>query len=323
MTQDTAVGDPHPSQIERLAFVRYLVSVGRTQVELPEPTAASALLTFHDAVELFLQLAAEHLHVQMRFPKDHFVDYWPKLEQAGKPMPFSEAMKRLNDARVSLKHRGVLPRRSDLVDFGVIVPDFLQQATRAVFGFEIETVSLSVLVADTVARAELQDAERAVSEERLPDALKASALSFDSLVGNYESRAAGHRYQSPFKASSSPHSTSFRHYMIRQRSKLRPATGRDELQELTQELERAFESLWDAMEGTQDALRIVLLGLDYRRYVRFSSVTPSVHHMMSGPRHVSPMPTGSLDDAKFSIEFVIESALRLQAFDVVPGHPPA
>lgn len=123
---------PQPSQIERLAFIRYLATVGRSQLQLPEPAAASALLTFHDAIELFLQLAAEHLHVQIRYPKDHFVDYWPKLADAGAAIPFSEAMKRLNDARVSLKHRGVLPRRSDLVDFGAIVPDFLRRATQLV-----------------------------------------------------------------------------------------------------------------------------------------------------------------------------------------------
>ena len=34
---------PHPSQIERLAFVRYLVNIGRAQLDLPEPIAASAL----------------------------------------------------------------------------------------------------------------------------------------------------------------------------------------------------------------------------------------------------------------------------------------
>jgi len=45
-------------------------------LDLPEPTSSSALLTFHDGVELFLQLAAEHLHLQIRYQRDYFVDYW-------------------------------------------------------------------------------------------------------------------------------------------------------------------------------------------------------------------------------------------------------
>jgi hypothetical protein len=316
MSDNDDIDAPHPSQIERLAFVRYLVNVGRAQLDLPEPTAASALLTFHDAVELFLQLAAERLHLQIRFPKDHFVDYWPKLNDAGKPMPFAEAMKRLNDARVSLKHRGVLPRRSDLTDFGVIVPDFLRQATPLVFGIEIDAVSLSILVADPVARGELQDAERALSESRVSDALAACASSFDSVVTNYEQRARGEDYISPFKPSEKHGGSWFNHYVIGRRSNWH-GNQSAEMDKLTEELKREFESLWKSFGEVQDALRILLLGLDYRRYVRFRALTPSVYHVHANPsRRLAGTRDGSVADGQFCIEFVIESALRLQSFDV-------
>lgn len=237
------MNDPLPSQIERLAFIRYLVGVGRSQLQLPEPAAASALLTFHDAIELFLQLAAEHLHVQMRFPKDHFVDYWPKLEAAGMPLPFAEAMKRLNDARVSLKHRGVLPRRSDLTDFGVIVPDFLRQATSLVFRFDLVTVSLSVLVEDEEARAELQTAERALLESRVSDSLSVCAISFDTVVRNYEhrSRPGDEGHESPFQPSSDYRSW-FGH-VIRQKYSRRDNQNAV-MDRLTDELEREFGNVW-------------------------------------------------------------------------------
>jgi hypothetical protein len=308
---------PQPSQIERLAFIRYLAAVGQGQLQLPEPTAASALLTFHDAIELFLQLAAEHLHVQMRYPKDHFVDYWPKLADAGVAIPFSEAMKRLNDARVSLKHRGVLPRRSDLTDFGVIVLDFLRQATPLVFGLDVETVSLTVLLEDAEARAELQNAETALREERILDSLSAAATAFDMLLRNYERSATeGTRgFQSPFQPAGLNHS-SFGHFRTQRGSRM-PYGQVSEVDALTSALEREFKSVWKVIEGLEDALRIVLLGLDFRRHVRFKRLTPRVHHVMAQPsRRLSEIDTGTPQDAQFCIEFVIESALRLQAFDL-------
>jgi hypothetical protein len=44
----------------RLVFVRYLYELGVEQSHKPEPFAAVAVLTFHDACEMFLQIAAEH-----------------------------------------------------------------------------------------------------------------------------------------------------------------------------------------------------------------------------------------------------------------------
>lgn len=49
------------SETRRLAFIRYLYLVGERQSRHPEPFGSAALLTFHDAVELFLQLASEKL----------------------------------------------------------------------------------------------------------------------------------------------------------------------------------------------------------------------------------------------------------------------
>jgi hypothetical protein len=54
---------------------------------------------------------------------------------------------------------------------------------------------------------------------------------------------------------------------------------------LTGELEREFRSLWESLNEAQNALRILLLGLDYRRYVRFRTLTPEVYHVMATPSH--------------------------------------
>jgi hypothetical protein len=310
------------SKTDRLAFIRYLANQGQLQLTLPEPTSAAALLTFHDAVELFLQLAAEHSHLTITYPKDRFIDYWPKLSDAGKPLPFAEAMKRLNDARVSLKHRGVLPRRADLIDFGHIVADFLQEATPLIFGFSIESVSLTSLVANETARTELKSAEAALSEEDIPKALEYCAASFDSLITSYEDAARDEWRRSPFEPaceSFRPGRLAFEFRNLRRS----PQSGQpdERLDRLYGKLDDHFSHVWRAVEALEDALRIVLLGLDYRRYYRFRELTPFVSKSFGGERRFGARRRESgfsvtADDVNFCIQFIVESALHLQEFRI-------
>lgn len=56
--------------LETLAFVRYMVGLAQEQAEKPDPFCAMALLTIHDAVELFLIQAREQPGVTMPTNKD-------------------------------------------------------------------------------------------------------------------------------------------------------------------------------------------------------------------------------------------------------------
>ena len=49
--------------MERLAFIRHIYQMGIDQSRQPESANAAAILLFHDAVDLLLQLAAENLSV--------------------------------------------------------------------------------------------------------------------------------------------------------------------------------------------------------------------------------------------------------------------
>ena len=50
---------PTEIMLQRLSFIRYLYGIAVEQSKQPEPFGAASVLTFHDSVELFLQLAAE------------------------------------------------------------------------------------------------------------------------------------------------------------------------------------------------------------------------------------------------------------------------
>jgi hypothetical protein len=68
---------------------------------------------------------------------------------------------------------------------------------------------------------------------------------------------------------------------------------------------------------------LVALGIDYRKYLKFKILTPHVIPVMSGNpvigRRFKDDEKPSQNDARFCLEFVIESALALADFDYTVG----
>ena len=74
-----------------------------------------------------------------------------------------------------------------------------------------------------------------------------------------------------------------------------------------------------SIEALQEAVKILSLGLDYRRYVKFRLLTPYVirfgekYKVIRTKKSSKRIPTA--EDVHFCIDFIIESALTLQEFD--------
>jgi hypothetical protein len=70
--------DLNPQTMRRLALSRYLYTIGVNQSFQPEPLAGVSILAFHDSVEIFLQVASEHLDVSGPKGKEQrsFMGYW-------------------------------------------------------------------------------------------------------------------------------------------------------------------------------------------------------------------------------------------------------
>lgn len=56
---------------KRLSFIKYLFNLGVEQSHKPEPLCWASVLTFHDSVELFLQLSAEYVKSTKNLKKCH------------------------------------------------------------------------------------------------------------------------------------------------------------------------------------------------------------------------------------------------------------
>jgi len=134
--------------VRRLAFIKYLYQVAVEQSQRLEPLCSTSILTFHDAIELFLQLASEYLDVGKGRPS--FMEYWEILASTSKlpegVLIQKESMRRLNKARVALNHHGILPSKLGIEAFRASVTNFFEENTPLIFDIKFSEISLIELV---------------------------------------------------------------------------------------------------------------------------------------------------------------------------------
>jgi hypothetical protein len=184
---------PHPLTRDlnrRLAFVRYLHGLGVDQSHKPEPFAAVAVLTFHDACEMFLQIAAEHHGITAPKPRSpDFLEYWPLFEQQAQLQVTSKtSMSRLNRARGNLKHGGVLPAHGEIEGFRAAVASFLEDNALPLLGVNLNDVSLTSMIKSDEVRGRLEQAETALSAGDLQGAMGDVAFAFTVTLRRFENR---------------------------------------------------------------------------------------------------------------------------------------
>jgi hypothetical protein len=230
----------------------------------------------------------------------HFMEYFELVELPnGQTLSEKESVRRLNNARVALKHDGILPPKFEIDALRASVTSFFETNTRLAFGLEFRSVSMLNLVQCKEAKASLDEADKLIVEDKYEDALDKIAVAFNQLIDDYEDRKRTQFGQSPFFFGEPVGfvSTSLRE---------------------SGDLEAFADSVSSSIEEIQEALRLLSLGLDYRRYARFRLLTPHILRIPGGPyriQRVERAKTLSSQDCRFCYDFVIESALHLQEFD--------
>lgn len=292
---------PTEDTLRRLAFIRYLYNIAIDQSRQPEPLGAASILTFHDSVELFLQLASEHLNVVAK--KSEFMDYWPliKPKLSGNGLTYEASMKRLNKSRVGLKHYGILPSNLDIEGFRASATNFFEENTPLVFGIEFGSISMVHLVECVEVRSSLEEASRRMVEGRNEEALDKIAIGFVQLVAYHEERTRTWFSRSPFI---------FGERFSWTDSVLIRVTDHN-FRQFADKVSRSIQAIQDGME-------IISLGLNYTRYVKFKLLTPHVNRLGGGAKYeIAKLREGApflIDDCRFCHDFVVDSALRLQNF---------
>ncbi|MBN1975297.1 MAG: hypothetical protein JW787_16775 [Sedimentisphaerales bacterium] len=296
----------HHSVIQRLAFVKYIFTKGIEQSILPEPFSAMSILMFHDAVEIFLQISSEKLNIGNK--KMNFLDYWEALNQKLlHEIPQKEAMRRLNTSRVGLKHSGTLPSKLDIETFVVSVRLFFEETTTLIFETDFNSISLIEYVDPSESRDRLKMAEKQLQETKLDEAMANIAVSFRIMLQDYQNRKAYYYRRSPFAPIED----------LSGISSIPLPRNSYELVPIAKILEKTIAGLTEI----QRVVRILALGLDYRKYSRFEIFAPHVYqtgdlkYHVDFHHHQAGMPKLCKEDVRFCIDYVIESAIKLKEFD--------
>ncbi|MET8763089.1 hypothetical protein [Lentzea sp. NPDC004782] len=298
--------------MKRLAFIRLLHQQGIDQSRLPEPLTFTSILSFHDAVELFLILTGEHLQATLS-DRIQFMQYWtelgPRRLANGVDLSGRVAMDRLNRLRNAFKHAGAMPGAAAIEQARADLANFFEDNTPKVFGVAYDRVDMTEIVPQNQTRDKIK---KAVATNFGGDRIEAMALlveAFDELFAEVDR----HSYpSSPFSFGRRIHHP-LREYDIH--SILRQPSDQDSRMPIrgAEKLAEEFDIVRDIALSAQDALRVMVLGIDYREYERFRQLTPSVYGTFGVSKlHRSHSDDYAPDQSEFDFcqQFVITVALR-------------
>jgi len=320
---------PDSIKFKQLSFIKYLFSIGFEQAERPEPMCYAALLTFHDSVELFLNLSAQHLDAPIK-NNQNFIDYWTIISDklpVGTILSQKTAMIRLNKARVSFKHHGISPNKAEIGDFQIMTKLFFEENTNSIFGIDFSSISLIDIIQCVDAKVDLKTAEKSLQEGKIDESLEKIAFSFAKLFRDYKIKVKERYGHDPF-AFSSPY------VGINAISDESSELG-EEISVFSSDVERAIDGLESSLSELQDAVEIIGLGIDFRKYTKFDLLKPRIkkvstwfdpgkskekmwtYKIIKNDCGSKGEPTSQ--DVQFCIDFIIECAIILQEFNIKEG----
>jgi hypothetical protein len=297
--------------LSRLAFIRYGYQLAIEQSSQPEPMCTHALMGFHDSVELYLQLACEHLGVPSQ-PKE-FMAFWSALsdKMPNKILTQKIGMERINKARVGFKHYGNMTPSSQIQEFQAITELFFEENTPPIFGISFREISMVDLVHYESARVTLKLAQTQIAESNHEGAMCNIAIAYRQLIDELNEGYFRRYHRSPFFFGQD---FTFDSSFFR-RETIMPGNRRQE------EFEDKLIAAVGSMQPVSEAMS---LGLDFRKFAKFSLMRPVVLKIMGGGYKVQIMKggTGSIDwppskeACQFSLDFVIESAVKMRNTDI-------
>lgn len=282
--------------IRRLALIKYLYKIGEQQSRQVETIAGFSILSFHDCIEMFLLLVAEHNNVKSESLS--FMDFWDKFPN----LTLKESMRAVKDRRVSAKHKGQFPSNSDIDISRINVTDFLEQNSKIQFGVEFRDVSLLDLVVYDEVRKHLEQAQKDVDSKVFEESLLNSKVAFEELLYFYESNKIDDWYKNVLDIGET----------INNKYEYLVGRNRNETE--------WFENITKTTNRIREILKITALGIDFKRYSLFQFLTPEVYKDMNGDYHALTLPSekGRKVDERSSqlcIDFVLDCSIKLQEFD--------
>lgn len=279
----------------RLAYIRVLIGRAEEESRQAPPLSFDSISRAHDAVEAFLALAAQ----QLDEPIQHqFNNYWTVLTPKDRPLSYQARMQKFNKVRVNWKHYGAEPSPAEVKQLVQVARALIEDECPAIFGVELHSVNLSEVIAFPEVRAWLDSAQHLWENGQRFAALADLREAFDVLIDDYRKRKSVAYDRDVFAA-------------VTDRRGLRP-WPRETMNR------KRDEAVAEAIDRLDQRMVMIGLGIDLRRYGRFSRLAPRTSRTIGGRRTMHTFdsdPEPSNEDFRFCRDFVFSSALYLQSFD--------
>ncbi|MFB9830808.1 hypothetical protein [Actinoallomurus acaciae] len=317
----------NPPTMDRLAFVRLLHQQAAEQSRLPPPMNFMCVLMYHDAVELFLLLAGEHLGANIPEKGNFTQRYFDNInrELNGTELSGRKGVGRLTDQRNAFKHANTWPGPTGIEQFRADAAAFFEDNTPKVFGVEFAKIEMADVVPQEGTRQKLKEAAEAEAEGDRTQAMGYLVIAFDDLFQEHVGPA--HAIQSEFSFGRTIRTPAFRGIggMVNQLQTSPSDKGHARAADrfAKDRIGQALDLTVEAVISLQKAMRVMAIGIDYYRYVQFDRLTPEVRRYSA--EHVVFDPEASyapsVEEFQFCQSFVIEAALRLAEISAVVVRP--
>lgn len=263
-------------KIERLVFVKYLLKQAEISKELNRPLSSTTILTLHDAVECFLQLAYEHLTGKSKLTGNNILDTYSDkindiLKDNHKPLINKAFIKRINELRNQLKHATIFIDNKNIQNLFSETELFFIDFTKTIFDIIFSEISLTRLISHDEIRKYLVIAEKDIEENNFQLALFSIGKAFYEL-DKLATEVKGEHGENILS----------KHHRIDYISKYRFSRGESPTGLLRNSLKEIAEDINRVQDDLHDFRKALSLSVDFKQYKRFQIIIPYVTKLVRG-----------------------------------------
>lgn len=302
-------------KIERLVFVKYLLTQAEASKEMDRPLSSTTILTLHDAVECFLQLAFEQKTGKAKLNGGQILyTYADKinevLREEKKPEIHKAFLKRLNELRNQLKHATIFIDQKNIQNLFSETELFFHDFTSTIFDLNFQELSLTSLISNKEIQKHLFDAENHLKNEQRQVAMFSIGKAFYE-IEDLETKVHGQFGENMLS----------KHYIVDYLIKYRAQFGGESPDQLLHEnLEEIAKDINRVQDDLHDLKKVISLSADLKRYKKFKSEIPHVSKIVKGEtgkvefwipdEDRGTVREYSFEQVKFCFDFVTELALK-------------
>ena len=302
-------------KIERLTFVKYLLSQANVQKNLERPLCSSAILTIHDSIECFLQLCFEIKTGKAKLSSQNILDTYSEeinkvLLSEDKPQINKAYIKRINDLRNQLKHATIFVDHKQIPNLYTETEIFLIDFTEFIFNIQFDRISLVELIPNEIVKVFLQDAEKEIETNKLQNSMWSIGKAFYELKQNL-SKVEGKYGENLLRKNSNVD------YLIKYTAQF---GGSEPDNVLRENLKAIAEDINKVQDDLQNIKTVLSLSVDLKEYTYFEQHMPNVSKIIKGEtgnvefwihEEENKIKTEyKIEVVKKCLNFVIELALR-------------